>query len=267
MTADTCAWQERLQAHLQAKHPELALAPQDEAELLLILGGDGTLLETLRDARLAKAQLLALNTGHVGFLSTERDPGHFIETVEAGLARRLVTMEIPIMEISHHSSGQTFRHRAVNDALIERTMTWSTLRVERVDADRTTFLKDIRGSGLCACSAIGSTTPMATHFQAPIMDPLLRAFYLKGVNDTGAPKGGLLITAGGTQAVRITLRSVEPNLGLPESHRLNPVLYLDGAHRGVLGIGDRVELRYATAPGILLRTPDDLHWDRVRELP
>ncbi len=130
-------WQDRLRWHLQAGHPELAPAPAREAELLLVLGGDGTLLETLRDEALAKATLLALNTGHVGFLTTERDPNRFLTTVEAALEGRLERMPVPIMEVIHQTRVAARAYRAVNDLLVERTMVWSTLRLEQVGPHRT----------------------------------------------------------------------------------------------------------------------------------
>lgn len=263
-TPEVHRWHERLQHFLQDTHPTLTPVAAPDADLLIVLGGDGTLLDALRQER--DADLLALNTGHVGFLCTDRDQTRFLETVEATLRGELIPMSIPVMEIEHVSGERTAHHRAINDLLLERTMTWSTFRVELLDGVRTHLLKEIRGSGICLCSAIGSTSPMAAHFQAPRLDPALPAFYFKGENDTIPPTQGFVIGTTGERTLRITLTKIEPNLGLPEDQRLAPALYLDGLYGGLLALGDRIDIRYAAVSRTLLRRADDSPYDRVRQL-
>lgn len=249
-TPEVHRWHERLQHFLQDTHPTLTPVAAPDADLLIVLGGDGTLLDALRQER--DADLLALNTGHVGFLCTDRDQTRFLETVEATLRGELIPMSIPVMEIEHVSG--------------ERTMTWSAFRVELLDGVRTHLLKEIRGSGICLCSAIGSTSPMAAHSQAPRLDPALPSFYFKGENDTIPPTRGFVIGATGERTLRITPTKIEPNLGLPEDQRLAPALYLDGLYGGLLALGDRIDIRYAAILQTLLRRAVDSPYDRVRQL-
>ena len=59
--------------------PATALAA-DDAEMMLVIGGDGTLLRAAELARPAGVPLLGVNLGHVGFLA-EAEPEDLSEAV------------------------------------------------------------------------------------------------------------------------------------------------------------------------------------------
>ncbi len=257
------AEQAKLAAHLRRNHPNMRVCDPQNADLLLVLGGDGTLLEAVRAHGQRRQHLLAFNLGHEGFLTTVRDRQRLIETLDKAIEGRLSPMPIPAMQVIHRSSGGEQAYRAVNDITIECTMTWLRLRVESVSGKETAFVKDIRGSGACLCSAIGSTSPMAVHLHAPRMDPSVRALYVKGIHDTVAPQAGLLLSAEG-RSLRFALLGIEPNLGIPERHRHPPALFLDGIRVADVRQGDHIEVRYAPRVSELLRLPEDGHWERVR---
>ncbi|MDP3770996.1 MAG: NAD(+)/NADH kinase [bacterium] len=265
-TPEALAWQRRLEEHLHRRHADLRAVPPHEAHLLLVCGGDGTLLDVMRSEHATRAHVLGFNTGHAGFLSTVRDAAQFTDMLDAALAGQLIPMEVPVMQIVHRSTTGETTGRAINDVLMERTMTWITMRVEAVHGETRTLLREIRGSGVLVCSPIGSTTPMAVHFPAPRIDPTMRAWYVKGVNDARTSLTGMLIAAG-DQQLRITITDIETNLGIPEHLRQLPSLFADGVHHATVAIGDTITIAYAPEPAILLRVSGDAHWDRVRSLP
>ena len=69
---------------------EMPASPQaaTEAEMVLVIGGDGTLLRAAELARPAGAPLLGVNLGHVGFLA-ETEPDDLTDAVDHVLARPL----------------------------------------------------------------------------------------------------------------------------------------------------------------------------------
>ena len=258
--------QTRIVRYLAQRYPALRPVATTEADLLLVFGGDGTLLETVRSRTRCDQHLLAFNTGHTGFLATVRDYTRFFETIDHALSGSLIHMHVPVMRAVHHSGEMERVLYAVNDMVIDCVMTWLTLRIDIVQGALATFVKEVRGSGLCLFSSIGSTTAMAAHFQAPRMDPDVRAFYMKGVNDLSAPANGMLLSGAADRRIRITLTEIQPNLGIPMQHRYPPSLFLDGVHAGVLSVGDVFDVHYLEESSILLRLPEELHWDRVRAL-
>lgn len=255
-------WRERIRTHLTKMGSAIPEYPSEKAELIIVLGGDGSLLQAMREPHHPQAQFLALNTGHAGFLTTARMEKSFIETIEAALQGQLDVMRIPQLEVTHRSGAITRSYTCINDAYIERTMTWLDFRVELVRDTSSRLVRLVRGSGIIILTPIGSTTVMAHHFQAPIMDPELEAVYLKGVHDRQIPPTGSALSLSG-QTLHITLTKIELNHGIPETDRTLPVLYLDGIQKAYLAPQDRIEVRFLPHAATLLRVPGDLHWDRV----
>jgi NAD kinase len=255
----------RVEAHLHRHHPSLRPADAATADLLFVFGGDGTLLDALRTRGAQRQHVVALNTGHAGFLTTVREADRFTDAVDRAVAGALLPVPMPIMAVTLRTAGGTTVSRAVNDVLVECTMTWLGLHVESVRRGTATFVKDVRGSGVCVCSAVGSTSPMAAHHHVPPMEPGVRALFVRGIHDMTSPAAGVLLAAD-RRTLRLTLASVEPNPGIPEEHRRPPALFLDGIHAGVMSAGDVIEIAYAPRSPVLLRLPEETHWDRVRSL-
>lgn len=256
--------EERIEREIRDRYPDLKQASVAEAELLLVFGGDGTLLEAVRSRGSSSGHLLVFHAGTVGFLATTRDQQRFDDTLALALRGELESMSIPLMRIQHWRGNDVATSYAVNEVFIDCPMTWVTLQVEQTHAERHRLVKEVRGSGLYVCSAVGSTSPMGAHYQAPRMDPELRGFYLKGIHDTRRPTGGILLS-GEKQSLRITLTNIEANTGIPEEHRRQPSLFADGLHRGTLAVGDEIDIAYLEQPSVLLRRADETHWDRVRD--
>ncbi len=254
-----------LEEYLQNYRPALWQGPLTEADLVLVIGGDGTLLEVARTLRGSSAHVLSLHVGHVGFLTSVREIDRFIEVVEKALKGDLQKMALPVSCLTHLHAAGASTFSVINDVLVERTMTWITMHVEGVRGTDILFRKDIRGSGVCICTPIGSTTGMASHYQSPLIDPAMQAFYVKGTNDIRGPAPGLLISAT-EQVLRVTVDDIEPNPGIPETCRQPPGLFTDGIQVAELAIGDVIEIKYYPQGITLLREFGDAHWDRLLSL-
>lgn len=99
---------------------EPATAAED-AELVLVLGGDGTFLRAAELARPAGVPMLGVNLGHVGFLA-EAEPDALASAVESIVEKRYtveerVTVEAEI-SVDGVVRGQAW---ALNEASLERT--------------------------------------------------------------------------------------------------------------------------------------------------
>jgi NAD+ kinase len=94
--------------------------PADGAELVLVLGGDGTLLRAAELARPAGVALLGVNLGRVGFL-TEADSDALTETVQRVVERRYRVEERMTVDVTVFAEGREIaRTWALNEASVEK---------------------------------------------------------------------------------------------------------------------------------------------------
>ena len=97
------------------RHDLTARGDPADAELVVVLGGDGTMLRALRMYLGTGVPVLGVNFGRVGFLSTMRP-----DELEDGLARafagELATVELPTLE-ADLAEGDGM-HVAVNDVVV-----------------------------------------------------------------------------------------------------------------------------------------------------
>lgn len=91
-----------------------------DIELVIVLGGDGTILRGVELARPGAVPVLGVNLGHVGFLAeSERDS--LPEVLRRVLARDYEVEERLALDLAIEIEGQPIRHEwALNDASIEK---------------------------------------------------------------------------------------------------------------------------------------------------
>lgn len=96
-----------------AKHGVPAAASPDDADLAVVLGGDGTMLRALHRFLGTGVPVIGVNYGRVGFLASMRP-----EELESGLGQafrgELDTMELATLEVT--AGGVV--HTAVNDLVV-----------------------------------------------------------------------------------------------------------------------------------------------------
>jgi len=98
--------------------PEIEAA--SGAEIVLVLGGDGTFLRAAELARPTGAPLLGVNLGHVGFLA-ETEPEALDATVASIVARRYVVEERMTLDVTVTVDGVvTAQGWALNEASVEK---------------------------------------------------------------------------------------------------------------------------------------------------
>jgi NAD+ kinase len=103
----------RLEACARAAGVELLPADGEGPDLVIALGGDGTMLRALRGALGTGTPVLGINFGRVGFLTTVEG-----ERLEAGLAR-VFAGEFKVVELATlAASVGAEAHHGVNDVVV-----------------------------------------------------------------------------------------------------------------------------------------------------
>lgn len=142
-----------------------------ELDLLVVLGGDGSMLRAARMAAGYSVPILGINMGRLGFLS-ELDPQTWREHLPAILAGAYWLEERMMLEArTWHGGKLVGEHIALNDVVISRGSLARVVRLHtEIDGDKlTTYVAD----GLIISTPTGSTA-YALAVGGPILPPTLR---------------------------------------------------------------------------------------------
>jgi len=195
-------------------------------DLIVTLGGDGSILRAVQLAGESEVPILGVDFGQLGYL-TEVAPEDAREAVRRTLAgdhdiesRMLIETTI----VMSADGGRT-THLALNEAVIERSAEANTIRlgVEFDDEFFTSYAAD----GLIVATPTGSTA-YAFSVRGPIIAPMHRSLLLTPVSPHMLFDRSLVLAP--STVIRLTV----------DGHRPASVS-LDGRRIGVLGDGDHVE--------------------------
>lgn len=128
-----------------------ACVTADEANVIIALGGDGFMLQTLHDHLSRSIPIYGMNFGSVGFLMNTFE--------ENGLLERLQKAELakihPLIMKARTASGDSVEALAINEvSLLRETRQTAKLRVS---VDGKTRLSELICDGIIVATAAGST--------------------------------------------------------------------------------------------------------------
>lgn len=146
----------------------------DSCDVVVAVGGDGTVLEAARHALLHDAVVIGINTGRVGFLADAEpeEVGQIVGMIASGEWNETSRMTVS----ASVDGGES--HTGLNDVVIEKVVSQRLVSLEvHVDGDR--FLT-YRADGLVFATPTGST---AYNLSAggPIVDPRVDALLVTPV--------------------------------------------------------------------------------------
>jgi NAD+ kinase len=159
-----------------SKYPVLVLEEIGrQADLAIVLGGDGTMLNIARTLAPCDVALVGVNQGRLGFL-TDISIDTMIETIGTILDGKYVTEERMLLAAEVFSKEQSvFNVLAFNDAVVSKGIKGSMIEFEtRIDGK---FLYTLRSDGLIVATPTGSTA-YALSSGGPIIHPALSAMAL-----------------------------------------------------------------------------------------
>ena len=217
-----------------------------DLELVVVLGGDGTILRAAELVRGTGVPLLGVNLGHVGFLA-EAEREDLRATIDRVIARdwdveERLTVEVRVLE------GDRVVHRdwALNEVSIEKAARERMLEVVlEVDGrPLSTFGSD----GVVVATPTGSTA-YAFSAGGPVVWPTLDAMLVVPLSAHALFARPLVVPPTSVVAVEVLRRTPAPG-----------VVWADGRRMTDLAIGARVEVARSEEPVRLAR----LHSDRDR---
>mgnify|MGYP000851159860 CR=1 FL=1 len=127
--------------------------PPEEADLVIALGGDGFMLQTLHDmlAREKLCPVFGINRGTVGFLMNEWRLDGLLERIERAKAFSVAPLEM----VAHRINGDEVRHPAINEVSLLRE-TRQTAWIE-VSVNGRVVVSQLVCDGVLVATPAGST--------------------------------------------------------------------------------------------------------------
>lgn len=197
----------------------------DGLDLAVSLGGDGTMLRTVDLVSGAGVPVLGVNVGQLGYL-TDIEPADMGSALDRFLSGEGTIEVRMLLSVGVQRAGDTEveQHTALNEAVLEKTPTGHTVRldVEVDDEFFTTYVAD----GLIVATPTGSTA-YAFSARGPIVAPTHHALLLTPVSPHMLFDRTLVLDPGATLTLSVT------------GHRA-ATLSVDGRNLGELSEGDRV---------------------------
>src|ERR1700676_4977785 len=145
------------------------------SDLLLVLGGDGTLLAASRVAAPHGIPILPVNLGSLGFL-TSFTVEELYPALEETLAGRSSMSERVMLQVEHLRAGAVLdRQHVLNDAVVNKSALARMIELELyIDGD---FVCRYRADGFVLATPTGSTA-YSLSAGGPIVHPAVEAFVI-----------------------------------------------------------------------------------------
>jgi NAD+ kinase len=223
-------------------------APGGVYDLVVVLGGDGTLLSVAR--RLTReVPILGVNLGNLGFLTETNRAGLYPTLVEV-LEGRFEIEERSLFAVELRRGGgspETFR--VLNDAVITKSARARIIELTLRVAGR--LIARFRADGLIISTPTGST---AYNLSAggPILDPLLPVAVLTPICPHALSLRPIVVPDAGP--IEVTLETPAEEV----------FLTLDGQEGSALGCGDTVRITRGAAKVRLAKVSGRSFYDSLR---
>ena len=231
------------------KSPVPSHVDASDAELVVIFGGDGTILRGAEIARPAGTPLLGVNMGRVGFLA-EAEREDIDSLVERIVARdyhveRRMTLEVDVV----HEGVVVAHNWALNEASVEKSARERMLEVA-VEVDG-------RPLSSWGCDGVVISTPTGSTAYAfsgggPVVWPDVEAILLVPISAHALFARPLVLGPDTRLAVAV----------VPHSY-VDGVMWCDGRRTVELPAGARIEVRRSQLPVLLARLSDEPFTDRL----
>lgn len=224
----------------------------DGAEVVMVLGGDGTLLRAAEIARPAGAPLLGVNLGHVGFLA-EAEREDLSATVHSVVAREYEVEERMTLDIAVYNGGRDsgvppVRSWALNEATLEKASARRMLD--------TVLEIDGRPLSRWGCDGVVCATPTGSTAHAfsaggPIVWPEVEALMVVPISAHSLFARPIVVSPEASIALEVVPETTEG------------VLWCDGRRMVELPAGARIEVTRAEMPVRLARLQQAPFTDRL----
>ena len=221
----------------------------DQADLLIVLGGDGTLLSVARLVGDRCTPILGINLGSLGFL-TEITRDEIIPVLEQLVAGELTVSErLRLDVIIRREGAEVARYRVLNDLVINKGALARIIDMEAWVDD--TYLTTFKADGLIVATPTGST---AYNLAAggPIISPALHCLVISPICPHMLTNRPIIVSDEAVIRIEVKFQNEEV------------AMTADGQIGMPLQGGDVVEIRRSPHPTMLVLSPTKDYFQILR---
>jgi NAD+ kinase len=225
-----------------------AAALAREVDLLLVFGGDGTMLHVAREIAGSSTPMLGVNIGGLGFLTAV--PSDEMTRALARVWRGEFKYESRVLiEVGGRCQGRRIHETALNDIVVSRGGISRLIKLDvSVDGE---LVARYHGDGLIISSPTGSTAYSLAAGGAIVL-PTAEVFALTPVCPHTLSNRPLILPLAST--IRVKAISSPPAT----------ILSADGQFVAELGAGDEVTIRRSRGTVRLMHLADSSFWEALR---
>lgn len=218
-------------------------------EMLVVLGGDGTLLSAARIVGTKEIPILGVNLGSLGFL-TEITLDELYQVLEKILQGNFETNERMMLSVTVTRWGEEIgRYSGLNEAVINKGLWAKIIDLETWINDE--YINTYRADGLIIATPTGSTA-YSLSAGGPIIYPSIHSFAISPICSYTMTNRPIIVPDDVT--VKVVLKT-------PES---DAQLTLDGQVGCPLKVGDAVEIKKAESHVYLIKSPTKSYYEVLK---
>ena len=230
----------------ELEHNELL----EDVDLIIVVGGDGTLLITTRRVAKHSIPVLGINLGRLGFL-TEVNLEDAFSKLEVILSKPLcISKRIMLRAKVFRNSKKIMEADCLNDVVINKDVISRITDVEIYIGD--TYITTYNGDGVIVSTPNGSTG-YALSAGGPIVYPMMDLFIVVPICPHTLTDRPLILPTNNEIRLRIV------------SEEKHAWLTLDGQEGTRLEYGDEIVVKQSPYYAYLVRTPYKNYFDILRE--
>jgi NAD+ kinase len=236
-------------ARLKVETVSDSIALAAAVDLVLVFGGDGTMLRVARHVAGSRTPILGVNIGGLGFLTAvpSSDLRRALKSVWAG---EFHLESRALIEASVRSNGRLIRQAALNDIVISRGVISRLIQLDvSVDDEPLTCF---RGDGLIVSSPTGSTAYSLAAGGA-LVRPTAEVFALTPICPHTLSNRSLILPLTNT----ICVRTINP--------KPSTILSADGDVIAELSGGDAITIRRSKRAVLLMQLDDHSFFAALRQ--
>lgn len=176
-----------------------------DSDLLMVLGGDGTLLKSFHKYGELGIPFLGVNFGNIGFLSTI-EPDNFIKYLPSIVKEEYQTSERIALRVSLYrkNQGVVFSGYAFNDVVVKSIMPRISRQLVYIDGN---LFSQYEGDGIICATSTGSTA-YSLSAGGSIIDPRLVAVIMTPICSRANLMNSIVISA--EHEIRILCNDIYP---------------------------------------------------------
>lgn len=221
----------------------------EKMDLVIAIGGDGTLLRAVSLSLKFDVPVLGINMGTVGFM-TEIEGENAMDELNFYLTETVRTEVRSLLEVELNFKKDPVVYKALNDIVIARGS--SVSMIETITEIDGVHLATYRGDGIVVTTATGSTG-YSLALGGPVIDPKSNDYYIKPIATHMSQFGGVIVNS--ESVCEITISS-----------RKDALISIDGFIEHKISNGDKIILKISESKSKFLRkNPSHFYWSTITE--